>query len=123
MCLLLFVKLPCFKEPKGCNTCQRFLEADWFLHFRRAVGGVSLFVSLLMVMKLLFYTIFVFLIFKYHLFPMCASLKFICFYLDSFVFSIILFENLFSFLTSISVYEHLFDSQVSAHQESTSKSK
>jgi len=43
-------KLDCFKT--GCPSCQDYLEADWFLHFRRSVGGVSLFVSILMCLSI-----------------------------------------------------------------------
>ncbi|XP_066921208.1 tetraspanin-31-like [Clytia hemisphaerica] len=43
-------KLDCFKT--GCPSCQDYLAADWFLHFRRSVGGVSLFVSILMCLSI-----------------------------------------------------------------------
>jgi len=44
------VDLPCYKTKDKCPPCEAFLKTDWFIGFRRAVGGFTLFVSLLMML-------------------------------------------------------------------------
>lgn len=41
------IKLPCYKT-NSCAPCYKKLESDWFTSFRKAIGGVALFVSILM---------------------------------------------------------------------------
>ena len=50
--------LPCSKTRAGCFPCLNILRSDWFIEFRRAVGGVAFFVSLVMVSLQLYWFYF-----------------------------------------------------------------
>lgn len=43
--------LKCYRDISGCLSCLSLIENDWFITFCRSIGGVGLFVSLLMVNK------------------------------------------------------------------------